>query len=111
MMIPTSGTRPDFAIFVPFLILMMLGHFFTMFCLIYILYFTAKTFRSAELQREAHFSDYIGEFFLLWFHFIGVWVIQPRINAIVDGRRPAADYGNSHAAPDQPDPSEAADRN
>jgi hypothetical protein len=47
------------------------------------LYFTAKTLKSAEMQREAHFSDYIGDFFLLWFYPVGIWFIQPRINRIV----------------------------
>jgi hypothetical protein len=58
-------------------------HLFVMFCMIYCLYFTAKTFRTVELQREVHSGDYLGEFFLIWFFPIGVWIIQPRINKIV----------------------------
>jgi len=44
-----------------------------------------KTLNSAEMQKEAHFSDYIGDFFLLWVFPIGVWFIQPRINSLVNG--------------------------
>jgi hypothetical protein len=65
-----------------FLIIMPL-HFFAMFCMIYCIYFTAKTLKTVELQRIVHSSDYIGEFFLIWLFPIGVWFIQPRINKIV----------------------------
>jgi hypothetical protein len=65
-----------------FLIIMPL-HMFAMFCILYCLYFTAKTLRTVELQRKVHSSDYIGEFFLIMFFPIGVWFIQPRINKIL----------------------------
>ncbi len=61
-------------------------HFFTMFCMFYNFYFVAKTVKTAELQRESLFSDYIGEFFLLWFYYIGVWIIQPKVNKAVEGK-------------------------
>lgn len=48
----------------------------------YSFYVTAKTLRSVELGRKVVFSDYAGEFFLLWFHLIGIWIIQPRINKL-----------------------------
>ena len=59
-------------------------HIFSVFCMFYIIYFIAKTVKTVELQRKTEFSDYIGEFFLLWFFFIGVWIIQPKINKIVE---------------------------
>jgi len=58
-------------------------HLFSMFCIFYSLYFVAKTLRTVELQREVSFSDFAGEFFLIWFYPIGIWIIQPRINKIV----------------------------
>ena len=58
-------------------------HIFSMFCIFYCLYFVAKTIKTVELQREVSFSDFLGEFFLAWFHFIGIWVLQPRINKIL----------------------------
>lgn len=75
----------DIAWAIPLFILVFLMHFFSMFCIIYTLYFIAKTLKSVELQREAHFSDYIGEFFLIWFFPVGVWFIQPRVNRIIQG--------------------------
>ncbi|MFN7651888.1 MAG: hypothetical protein ACK5PC_01575 [Cyclobacteriaceae bacterium] len=59
-------------------------HLFSMFCIFYSLYFVAKTFKTVELQRETAFSDFAGEFFLIWFYPIGIWIIQPKINKIVE---------------------------
>ncbi|NMM47805.1 hypothetical protein [Marinigracilibium pacificum] len=58
-------------------------HLFSMFCIFYCLYFCAKTIKCIELQREVKFSDFVGEFFLLWFFPIGVWILQPKINEII----------------------------
>lgn len=55
---------------------------------IYVIYFTAKTFKTAELQQPVAFSDFIGEFFMVWFLFVGIWMIQPKINAITQKNRP-----------------------
>lgn len=65
----------SFAIMIPL-------HLFSMFCMFYIMYFCSKTIKSIELKREAIFSDYVGEFFLLWFYMIGIWILQPKINKI-----------------------------
>ncbi len=78
-----NGVSPNLMWLIPVIILAFLMHFFSMFCLVYSLYFIAKTVKSVELQREAHFSDYIGDFFLIWFFPVGIWFIQPRINRIV----------------------------
>lgn len=59
-------------------------HLFAMFCSFYCLYFVSKTIKTVELQREASFSDYVGEFFLLWFYPIGIWIIQPKINKMME---------------------------
>lgn len=58
-------------------------HFFAMFCILYCLYFSAKSIRTVELQRTVHSGYYIGEFFLIWRFPIGVWIIQPRLNKII----------------------------
>lgn len=73
-----SGARPGFAIFAIIFPL----HFFYMFCVCYCFYFNAKALKSIELQRPVTFNDYAGEFFLLWFFPIGVWILQPRINKL-----------------------------
>lgn len=59
-------------------------HLFSMFCIFYCLYFVAKTIKTAELQRETAFSDFVGEFFLIWFFPIGIWFIQPRVNQLAE---------------------------
>lgn len=74
-----SEKLPDifnyFVLIVPF-------HLFSMFCMFYIMYFTAKTIKTAELQRTVKFDDFIGEFFMIWFFPVGVWILQPKINKI-----------------------------
>ena len=60
----------------------MLLHFLAAFCLLYCLYFAAKTIKTVELQRETTFNDFIGEFFMIWFFPIGVWMLQPKINEL-----------------------------
>ena len=70
---------PSFMMFIlPF-------HFFAMFCSFYMLYFVAKTFKTVELQREVKFSDFAGEFFMIWFFPIGIWILQPKINKMIEG--------------------------
>lgn len=58
-------------------------HLFSMFCIFYGLRFAAKTLKSVELGKNAKFADYAGEFFLMWFSFIGYWILQPRLNQLI----------------------------
>ncbi|MEZ4804725.1 MAG: hypothetical protein R2852_04375 [Bacteroidia bacterium] len=58
-------------------------HLFSMFCLFYCLYFVAKTIKIAELKRQVSFGDFAGEFFLIWFYPVGIWIVQPKINAMM----------------------------
>ena len=58
-------------------------HLFSVFCIFYTMYIAAKTIKTVELQREVYFSDFAGEFFMIWFFPIGVWILQPRINRII----------------------------
>jgi hypothetical protein len=57
-------------------------HFLSIFCIFYSLYFIAKSLKVAEGQRAVVFNDFAGEFFLIWFFPIGVWILQPRINRL-----------------------------
>lgn len=59
-------------------------HLFSMFCIFYCLYFVAKTYKTVDLQREVTFSDFAGDFFLFWFFPVGIWIIQPKINKMVE---------------------------
>jgi hypothetical protein len=78
-----SAARPSWLFF----ILVIPLHFFSMFCILYSLYFIAKSLKIAEGQRIVTFNDFAGEFFLIWFFPIGVWFIQPRINRLFENDR------------------------
>jgi hypothetical protein len=73
-----STMQPSWAL----IVLVIPLHFFSIFCIFYSLYFIAKSLKVAEGQRAVLFSDFAGEFFLIWFFPIGVWIIQPRINKL-----------------------------
>ena len=71
------GSNPAiFALIIPF-------HLFAMFCIFYCLYFVSKVFKTVELQRKVAFSDFAGEFFMIWFFIVGIWIIQPKINKMI----------------------------
>lgn len=59
-------------------------HLLSMFGMFYCLYFVAKTFKTVELQREVSFSDCAGEFFMFWFFPVGIWIVQPKINQMME---------------------------
>jgi hypothetical protein len=46
-------------------------------------YHTGKTLKLVEHGDAPGKVDAIGEFFLIWFYYIGVWFIQPRVNRVV----------------------------
>lgn len=58
-------------------------HLLSIFCIFYCMAFVAKTIQTAESQRTVSFGDYIGNFFLIWFLPIGVWILQPKINELI----------------------------
>jgi len=83
--IPTQSNPPGPIFFSVFAIIFPI-HLFSVFCLFYCLYFVAKTYKTVELQRAVIFSDFVGEFFMAWFIFIGIWIMQPKINKMVEER-------------------------
>lgn len=80
-----KNSQPNMGIIGGLMIILVPLHLFSMFCIFHTLYFVAKTYKTVELQRETTFSDFVGEFLMLWFYPIGIWIIQPKINSIVDG--------------------------
>jgi hypothetical protein len=58
-------------------------HLLAMFCMFYQLYFVSKNLVLAETGRPASFSDYARLFLALWFFPIGIWIVQPRINRLI----------------------------
>ena len=59
-------------------------HLVSMFGIFHSMYFVAKTFKTVELQKEVNFGDFAGEFFMIWFYFIGIWILQPKINKMAE---------------------------
>lgn len=57
---------------------------FLAYCVIYCFRFVSVVILSMELQRRVKFFDYLGVFFLLLFFPIGIWILQPRINKVVE---------------------------
>lgn len=80
----TSTTPQNFDTIFYFLPFLLLFHIASIACIFHTNYFVAKTFKTAELQREVLFKDFIGEFFMIWFFIIGIWFLQPKINKIAD---------------------------
>lgn len=62
-------------------------HMSAMFGMVYAFGVAAKSLVSAENDSVAAFHEYIGTFFLIWFFPIGVWNVQPRMNAVIDRAR------------------------
>ena len=63
--------------------LLLILHLISMVCIVLSIRFAAKTLRSVELGRHARFNDYVGEFFLIWFSLVGIWIIQPKLNKLI----------------------------
>jgi hypothetical protein len=68
--------RPNGGLIALFLVL----HLSSMACIFYCLYFTAKALKTAEKKSLVSTSEYLWEFFLLWFYPVGIWLLQPRVN-------------------------------
>ena len=49
-------------------------------------YSDSLTMDSVELQREVSFSDFAGEFFMIWFFPIGIWIVQPKVNKMIEDK-------------------------
>ncbi|MFT5513765.1 MAG: hypothetical protein ACI8SE_002175, partial [Bacteroidia bacterium] len=53
-------------------------------CSIYTYYHTAKTIKLVEKGNTQRKPEFIGEFFLIWFYYIGVWILQPKLNEMIE---------------------------
>jgi len=58
-------------------------HFIAMISIFYPTVFAAKILKSAELNREATLSDYMGDIFLMCLYPLGIWILQPRIHKLI----------------------------
>lgn len=53
-------------------------------CVIYSAYFVGKTLKSIELGRTARGAETIGYLILTVLLFIGIWMLQPKVNRLVE---------------------------
>jgi len=70
-----------------FYLVMVPAHVFAMVCLIYDVYFVAKSLALALTGEPKSLPGFAGTFLLLWFFPVGVWIIQPQINRLYRGRQ------------------------
>jgi len=61
-------------------------HLLAVIAIFYSLGFTAKQLTKLDQGKEVSFFSYSGPFFLLWFFPLGVWVIQPKVNELLDNK-------------------------
>ena len=71
--------NPALMLFIPVFIGI---HLFSIFCILYTMWFIAKALKSIEYQRSVVFADFAGDIFLICFFPIGIWIIQPKINKL-----------------------------
>lgn len=50
----------------------------------YIILFAAKTLKTVETGRLPEFKEYLTEALLIWMFPIGIWILQPRLNKLID---------------------------
>ncbi len=79
--VPDDDVIKYFGRFFMIIPLSLISAVFTLYCH----YFTGKTIKMIEHGDKPGKPESIGEFFLIWFYYIGVWFIQPRVNRIVEG--------------------------
>ena len=91
----TASAPPPTAFFAVIGIIFPL-HLLTIACIFYNFYFIAKCLKAVELQRVPDIGEYVADFVLLWFSFVGVWLIQPRINEIFAEKDPAKTVGSQY---------------
>lgn len=60
--------------------------FYLLFAIVYVFSFPGRTIRSIESGRTASMGDSMGDFFLTFFLPLGIWLLQPRLNKIVEER-------------------------
>ena len=64
-------------------IVLILAPFHLIVAILHTAFFACKTFATIELNREVTFGDYAGNFMLMLFFFIGVWIIQPKVTRLI----------------------------
>ena len=64
-------------------IIFTLAGLYLFFAIFQTIYFTCKTLGKIELRREVSFGDIFPSLILLLFFFVGVWILQPKVNKFI----------------------------
>jgi hypothetical protein len=90
----TNASQPVYVI----LNIAVLYLFFAMFQTII---FACKTIATIELRRDVSFGDYFTNLLLMGFFFVGIWILQPKINRFIGTarvvRNPASSSNPTHS--------------
>lgn len=79
-----TNYEPNFILIGVSMVIIIPLHLLSIFCMFHNMYFVAKTYKTVELQKEVTFSDFVGEFFMFWFYYVGIWFVQPKINQMIE---------------------------
>jgi hypothetical protein len=67
-----------------------IGGLYLLFAMVQTIIFTCKTIAKLELKREVLFEDYFNNVLLMFFFFIGIWLLQPKVNRLLAKDREVA---------------------
>jgi hypothetical protein len=60
-----------------------IGGLYFVFAVFQTIIFACKTIAKIELRREVAFGDYFTNLILMFFFFVGIWILQPKINRLI----------------------------
>ncbi len=60
-----------------------IGGLYFVFAMVQSIVFVCKTISKLEFQREVTFGDYFNNLLLMFFFFVGIWFLQPKVNRLI----------------------------
>lgn len=64
-------------------ILYTIGGLYLIFAIVQTVIFACKTIAKLEFKREVFFGDYFNNLLLMFFFFVGIWFLQPKVNRLI----------------------------
>ncbi len=59
------------------------GGLYLAFAMVQTIVFAVKTITKLEYRREVSFGDYLNNLLLMFFFFIGIWFLQPKVKRLI----------------------------
>jgi nitrate reductase gamma subunit len=59
------------------------GGLYLAFAMVQTIIFACKTIAKLEYRREVSFGDYFNNLLLMFFFFVGIWFLQPKVNRLI----------------------------